>query len=273
MTKRFESITKLISEADLSMLMEVALTAADAQELWDLAQDRLSAPSVHSRRTVVRVFQKWYLDGNKPKCEPAVLAWHAFPDPQVRREVLHIERCRHLDLLEDFVCTVMYPRLGQEQISLFGDELHELTSAEIDAFVLERMPDLSRESRRMTRNKLRQLLVHAGLVQRTGSDFQGTWRYTYHRPTWQAWLYGLYREFEDTGHRKRSERYIVEESRLTRRFLLRPSDVPSLLTEGARRGALEFETFAGERYVRLVYEDTATLVRALGKAQQEPQIV
>ena len=269
MTSHFQSITQLISEADLSLLMEMARRATDHQQLWDLARDRLSAPSPVSRRNALKVFRQWYLDGSQPQREPAVLAWHAFPDPQVRREILHIERCRHLALLDEFVCAVMYPRLGQGQMSLFGDGLYELSSAEIDAFIVERLPDLSNESRRMTRNKLRQLLVHAGLVQRTGSDFHGTWRYTYYRPTWQAWLYGLYRELEDTGHRKRAKSYIIEASRLTRRFLLRPSDVPPLLSEGARRGALEFENFAGERYARLVHEDTAALIRALGNRQTE----
>lgn len=107
------------------------------------------------------------------------------------------------------------------------------------------------------------MLVNAGLVRRSGTDFEGTWEYTCYRPTWQAWLYGLYRELEDNGHRQRSERYVIEESRLTRRFLMRPADVPALLAEGIRRGALESQTFAGERYVRLVYPDTATWVRTL----------
>lgn len=263
MTTRYQSITQLVSEADLSALMEAARQAADPQQLWNLARDRLSAPSMVSRRNALKVFRQWYLDGNRPQDEPVVLAWHAFPDPQVRQEILHIERCRHLALLDEFVCAVMYPRLGRGQLSLFGDAPHELTSTEIDAFVAERLPDLSKESRHMTRNKLRQLLVHAGLVQRTGSDFRGTWRYTHHRPTWQAWLYGLYRELEDNGHRKRAESYVIHQARLTRRLLLRPDDVPALLSEGARRGALEFETFAGERYVRLVYEGTGDLIRAL----------
>ncbi len=263
MTTRYQSITHLISEADLSTLMEAARQAADPQQLWDMARDRLSAPSVVSRRNALKAFRRWYLDRGRPQEEPVVLAWHAFPDPQVRREILHLERCRHLALLDEFVCTVMYPRLGREQISLFGDELHELTSAEIDAFVAERLPELSERTRRVTRDKLRYLLVQAGLVHRRGSDFQGTWRYTYHRPTWQAWLYGLYRELEDNGHRKRSESYVIHEARLTRRLLLRPDDVPALLSEGARRGALEFESFAGEQYVRLVYGDTGSLIRAL----------
>jgi hypothetical protein len=224
---------------------------------------------MHSRRAVLNVFQKWYLDNNAPRCEPVVLAWHTFPDTQVRREVLHVERCRHLSTVDEFILSVMYPELGCGQVSLFGDEVHRLTSAEIDAYIADHLPALSRESRRVTRNKLRLLLVQAGLVQRTGTDFEGTWRYTYYRPTWQAWLYGLYREFEDAGHRKRAEGFVVEESRLTRRFLLRASDVLSLLNEGLRRGAIEFETFAGERYVRLVHQDTAAMVRAVGNWQTE----
>jgi len=277
MTTHFQSITQLISEADLSTLMQVAPTAADQRELWGLARDRLSAPSMVSRRNALKLFRQWYLDGNEPKCEPATLAWHAFPDAQVRREVLHIERCRHLGILDEFLCTVMYPQLGHGQVSLtfallstsFGDELHELTSAEMDAYVVDYLPGLSERTCHVTRDKLRYLLVEAGLVQRTGTDFQGAWRYTHYRPTWQAWLYGLYRDFEDTGHRKRAERYVIEESRLTRRFLLRPSDVPPLLNEGARRRAIEFETFAGERYVRLVHPDTAAMVRAVGNLQTE----
>lgn len=269
MTRRYRTITQLISEADLGVLMEMARQATDHQQLWDLARDRLSAPSPISRRNALKVFQQWYLDGSEPQREPVVLAWHAFPDPQVRREILHLERCRHLTLLDEFVCAAMYPRLGQGQMSLFGDHLHHLTSAEIDAFVAEHLPGLTRRTRQVTRDKLRYLLVRAGLVQRTGSDFQGTWRYTHYHPTWQAWLYGLYREFEDDGHRKRSESYVVQESRLTRRLLLRPDDVPALLGEGARRGALEFETFAGERYAWLVHENTAALVRALGERRME----
>jgi hypothetical protein len=269
MTRRFSSITKLLSEADLKVLMEIALLAEDPADLWRLGQDRLSAPSIHSRRTSVRVFQKWYLDGGPPKSEPAVLAWHVFPDPQVRREVLHLERCRHLALLDDLVCDVMYPRLGRGQLSLFGEESHELTSTALDEYVIERLPSLSRETRHETRNKLRLLLVRAGLVQRIGGDFGGTWRYTYYRPTWQAWLYGLYREFQDTGHRKRSEEYVAQRSRLTRRFLIRPADVPALLSEGARCGALEFETFAGQRYVRLTYENVLDLLGTLRARRTE----
>ena len=271
MTTRYQSITQLVSEADLDVLIGAARRATDAHELWELAQDQLSAPSLVSRRNALKVFRQWYLDGSEPQREPVVLAWHAFPDPQVRREILHLERCRHLALLDEFVCMVMYPRLGRGQMSLFGDELHELTSAEIDAFVAEHLPTLSKRTRHVTRDKLRYLLVEAGLVQRIGSDFQGTWRYTYYRPTWQAWLYGLYREFEDDGHRKRAESYVVEASRLTRRFLLHPSDVPPLLSEAARHGALEFETFVGERYVRLVYEDTGGLIRALDEEQHVSQ--
>ncbi len=264
MIARFESITKLISEADLTTLMEVSLTASSPQELWAAAKDRLAAPAMISRETTLRVFRHWYLDGTEPRNEPIVLAWHAFPDAQVRRELLHLERCRHLGLIDDFVCNVLYPRLHSGQLSLFGDQETGLTSAEIDAYVADRLPASTKEGRRVTRNKLRFLLVQVGLVQRTGPNFEGDWRYTYYRPTWQAWLYGLYREFEDDGHRKRAEHYVVEESRLTRRFLLQPTDVAPLVAEGARRGALEYEFFAGERYVRLLHPDTAALVRALG---------
>jgi hypothetical protein len=269
MTARFQSITKLISDADLSMLMEAAQMATSLQELGNLAQDRLSAPSIASRQTVLRVFHHWYLDKDEPNCEPVVLAWRTFPDPRVRREILHIERCRHLGLLDNFVCTILYSQLCRGQMSLFGDEIHELTLAEIDTYVTDRMPILSKESHRVTRNKLRLLLTQAGLLRRAGTDFDGAWRYTYYRPTWQAWLYGLYREFEDDGHRKRAERYVVEESSLTRRFLLRSSDVPPLLAEGTRRGSLECEIFAGERYVRLLYQTTAALVQALGRVGTE----
>ncbi len=120
MTRRFQSLTKLISEADLSALMEAARQAADPQELWDLAWERLSAPSLVSRHTAVQMFRQWHLDGSQPQDEPVVLAWHAFPAPQVRREILHLERCRHLTLLDEFVCTVMYPRLGQTAGYLSG---------------------------------------------------------------------------------------------------------------------------------------------------------
>jgi len=268
MTTRYQSITQLISEADLEVLMSAASKAVDVAALWELVQDQLSAPSPVTRRNILKVFRHWYLDGNRPQDEPVVLAWHAFPDPKVRREILHLERCRHLALVDEFVCSVLYPHLTNGQTTLFGEKIHELTSAEVDAFVAERLPDLSRESRRVTRNKLRWLLVQAGLVQRTGGDFQGTWRYTYYRPTWQAWLYGLYREFADEGHRKRAEGYVVRKSRLTRRLLLRPAEVPALLKEGVRRGALELETFAGEHYVRLVYEDVIALIRALQEEER-----
>lgn len=264
MTTRFESITHLISDADLHVLMDCAVSSTHLQGLWDKAQERLSAPSAASRRNALKTFRSWYLDGLNPAAEPAVLAWYAFPDSQIRREVLHVERCRHLALLDSFLSEELYPQLGHGQLSLFGDEIIGVTSAEIDSFVVDRLPALSKRTRHVTRDKLRSLLVAAGLVQRTGTDFVGTWRYTYYRPAWQAWLYGLYREFEDTGHRERAERYVAEESRLTRRFLLRSAEVSSLLAEGARRGALEFENFAGERYVRLQYSDVATLVRALG---------
>jgi len=227
-------------------------------------RDRLSAPSLVSRRSTLQQFWNWYLDGDTPTGEPVVLAWHALPDAQIRREVLHIERCRHLATLDDFVCTVLYPQLGHGQLSLFGDEMHRLTSAQVDAYVNEHLPRLSDHTRQVTRNKLRSLLVDAGLVQRTGTDFEGIWRYAYHRSTWQAWLYGLYRELEDDDSRQRAERYVIEESRLTRRFLLRLADVSPLLAEGARQRALEFELFAGERYVRLLHPDTAALVQALG---------
>ena len=58
---------------------------------------------------------------------------------------------------------------------------------------------------------------------------------------------------------------MVHESLLTRRFLLTAGDATALLAEGVRRGALEHETFAGERYVRLVHPDVAGLIRALSK--------
>ena len=266
MTTKYVSITHLISDADLEVLMEAAPTAASNQELWELAKERLSAPSVASRRNAWKAFRQWFLDAEEPRAEPVVLAWYVLPDPQMRREVLHLERCRHLYTLDEFMAVVLYPQLEHVQFSLFGErQMPALTSAEIDAYVSERLPDLTERTRRVTRDKMRSLLVSAGLVLRSGTDFEGNWRFEYYRPTWQAWLYGLYREFEDDGHRKRAERFVAEEARLTHRFLIRPTDVLPLLSEGVRRGALEFEHFAGERYVRLVYPDTISLVQALAE--------
>jgi hypothetical protein len=258
-----QSITQLISVADLSVLMDAALRASSRRELRELAGDGLSPPSASGRYGAVKVFWQWYLNGDIPADEPSVLAWHAFSDPQVRREVLHIERCRHLGLLDGFVRDILYPRLGRGPFSLFGEEMNDFPSADLNVYVSERLPAVADRTRHVTREKLRWLLAEAGLIHRSGTEFRGTWRYDYYRPTWQAWLYGLYQEFGDDGHRQRSERYVVEESFSTRRLLLRPTGVAVLLAEGVRRGVLEMQFFGGERYARLTYPDTATMVRGL----------
>lgn len=263
MSTRVQSITQLISAVDLSMIMDAAQRASSRRELRDMVGDNLSPPSVRGRYNALKVFWQWYLDGDVPADEPSVLAWHAFSDSQVRREILHVERCRHLGLLDGFICEVLYPVLGRGPLSLFPDEINEFPSPELNAYVTEHLPTASNRTRVVTRNKLRSLLVDANLVQRAGTDFQGTWHYSYYRPTWQAWLYGLYQEFGDNGQRQRSERYVVEESCLTRRFLLRVSTVSTLLAEAVRRGALEVQFFGGDRYVRLAYPDTGTMVRRL----------
>ena len=263
MSAEVQSITQLISEADLATLMGAARGSSSRRELRELAGDKLSPPSVSGRYGALKVFWQWYLDGDIPANEPCVLAWHAFADTLVRREVLHIGRCRHLGLLDGFMQDVLYPPLGRAPLSLFGEEMNDFPAAELSVYVDEHLPAAASRTRVVTRNKLRSLLVEAGLVQRSGSNLQGTWRYHYYHPTWQAWLYGLYQELGDNGHRQRSERYIAEDSRLTRRFLLRASTVAVLLAEGVRRGALEMQFFGGERYVRLTYPDTAALVRGL----------
>lgn len=263
MSAGVQSITQLVSESDLDVLMDAARRVSSRRELRALVGDGLSPPSASGRYGAMKVFWQWYLDGDSPADEPSVLAWHAFPDPQVRREVLHIERCRHLGLLDGFVQDILYPRLGHGPVSLFGEEMNGFPSAELNSYVDLHLPAAADRTRRVTREKLRWLLAEAGLVERSGGEFRGTWRYSYYRPTWQAWLHGLYQELGDNGHRQRAERYVAEDSQLTRRFLLRPADVPVLLAEGVRRGALEMQFFAGERYARLTYADTAAMVRGL----------
>lgn len=263
MSAGVQSITQLISEGDLAVLMKAARQASNRRELRALSVSHLAAPAARSRSNSLKLFRQWYLNGDSPADEPSVLAWHAFPAPQVRREVLHIERCRHLGLLDGFVQDILYPRLGHGPLSLFGEEMNDFPSAELNAYVDLHLPAAAGRTRRVTREKLRWLLAEAGLVERSGSEFRGTWRYSYYRPTAQAWLYGLYQELGDNGHRQRAERYVAEDSQLTRRFLLRPADVPVLLAEGVRRGALEMQFFAGERYARLIYADTAAMARGL----------
>ncbi len=257
MTPIYQSITKLISEADLAVLMDTARSASDLPALWASVQDRLAAPSSFSRKTVCRMFAQWHLDGTVPSAAPVVLAWHAFPDPTIRREIVHLERCRHLGLVDDFVRAFLHPCLQT-------DNACDLSIADVDAYVAGRLPTVARSAQQATRMKLSYLLIGAGILQRKESDREG-WRCTHYHTTWQGWLYGLYRELEDTGNRKRSEHYVVHESLLTRRLLLKTSDATNLVVEAVRRGALEYETFAGERYVRLVHPDVAGLIRALSK--------
>lgn len=266
MSALYESITQLVPAADLDTLMDVARTASNREELRARVWDRLSAPSPYSRRNALKTYRRWYLDGAVPAAEPSVLAWHAFANTQVRRELLHVERCRHIPLLNGFLRDILHPRLLQSQSTLFGESLHELLPSEADAYVVWRLPSVSEPTRHTTRRLLGIVLVEAGLVQRAGTDFRTTWQFGYYHPTWRAWLYGLYRELEDAGQRQRSERFIVEESNLTRVFLLSGSDVLPLIAEGNRRGCLETEFFGGERYIRLVHATTTDLLQALGEA-------
>lgn len=264
MSAAFESITQIVPAADLGTIMDVARTASSRPELRDRVLSQMSAPLRASRRAALKMFRNWYLDGDVPADEPSVLAWHAFEDVQTRRELLHVERCRHIAIIMGFLSDVLYPRLLQGQPTLFGDPIHELVPADIDAYVTEHLPYVTDRTRHTTRRMMGLLLVEAGLLQRTGTNLASNWQFGYYRPTWRAWLYGLYRELEDAGQRQRSERYIVEESNLTRAFLLRASDLLPLLAEGNRRGCLDTEFFGGERYYRLVHASASQLVRALG---------
>jgi len=263
MTNRPMSIVHMISDGDLNVLMQAAAESETLQDLWERTEHRLGAPSVHSRRTAYRKFVQWYLSNDRPRTDAAVLAWHSFSDNRTRQEMLHLERCRHLVLMDLFVAEVLYPKLGTESLTLFDEPVYPLDSREVDNFVRIQLPHLGSEAANRTRDKLRLLLVQAGLLTRRGSQFEAQWEFLYYRPTPQAWLYGLYREFEDNGHRQRAERYVVEDSRLRRRFLMRGDDVGVLLAEGIRRGALELVQFGGESYVRLLLKDTAKLVAAL----------
>ncbi len=267
MTDRaYESITKMISGDDIRVLMDAARHAETRDELWDAAAPNLGAPSEASRRTMWREFRRQFLDSETPAQEPAVLAWHVWSQTDVRRELLHIERCRHLRLLDELFSQVLMPALRTVgRTTLFGPSTAEISREDLEPYVSKRLCELSDSTRQITRNKLTILAGESGLVGRQGQGQGTVWRYGYYTPNWRIWLYGLYREMEDTGYRKRSESYVAERSQLCSRLLMDSKSVSSFLSQGERVGALAFEFFSGERFVRLVHSSTVALVRELGR--------
>lgn len=265
MSRPLEAITKILSDSDLNTLMTAAAGASDREELWRAAEPGLAAPARISRRTAFSVFCGWYLDGEEPRLEAPVRAWRSFSDMQIRREVLHIERCRHLPVLDDMLEEVIYARLMQGPEMLFGDRRQAISNAAMDAYLARRLAGYTASTRRSTRIKVRRLLTQAGLAREVGQPGRGDLIVEYGRPSWVGWVYAVYREYGDLGQRRRAEAWLLNEARTTRRLLLPPAIAAPLLAEAVRQGVLERESFAGETYLRLVMADTAELVRTLGQ--------
>jgi len=248
----------------MEILIEAAAELPDTASLRQWALENLPHPSLATRKTLYRNFERRFLDGD-PKNTPLILLYKIIDDRRTKQEALLIELLRAEPLLDGLVCDVLYPTLLEPSAGLFAGSERELDLAKYDAYVENALQGKNASTIKGSRTKTRSSLVELGLLWREGSEKDRRYYLEPKEPTLRGFIYALTREFEDLGDRKRSKRFVFEEAKTPRRLLMLPDTLEYLVSRAIEEQYLDEESFAGEIYLRLKYPTALDLVRSWGE--------
>jgi hypothetical protein len=172
-----------------------------------------------------------------------------------RREAVELAFLQYLDeetIVKEALKIFFYPRLlsppSRNRQTVLGQEDAGFESAVLNGFLRERLPNCSDNTLAKTRQLLFKALEDFGLLQGSAQGrFERRWFLKPYQPTLVGFTWALYKEFENAGAHKRSERFILEESDTVKVFLMRKSFAGYLLEESSRQGLLGMEYFGTER--------------------------
>jgi hypothetical protein len=195
-------------------------------EFKDKALESLPHPSLTSRSNVINDFLRIFLRSPVPREDPMVLLWEKCGKKKTRREIALIKLQQTFPIVESFVVEFLYPLLFlKKDVGLFDEEKSVITNEEINRFLSKYLQTVSPTTFRATRNTLRFLLTHVGLLSRSEENFPKSWLVKPYRPEFVSWLFSLLEEGGEEGvlnrrHLKTPKRLLMppplEESYLRR---------------------------------------------------------